>query len=87
MNLNNDLQPVLSILAELSTKIDSIKPPKRYYRNKDLKALFGLSDNTIISYRDQNLLPFTKLGEIYFYPIAEIERMLASNSNFSMVRS
>ena len=76
------IKPVIRLLEELKTKFNSIEPPKRYYRNKHLKSYFGLSDNTIISYRDKNLLPFTKIGEIYYYPIAEIENILTQNSNF-----
>jgi hypothetical protein len=76
------IKPVIKLLEELKTKFNSIEPPKRYYRNKHLKSYFGLSDNTIISYRDKNLLPFTKIGEIYYYPIAEIENILTQNSNF-----
>ncbi len=82
---NLDLQPVISILNELKSRIEAIKPPKRYYRNKNLKELFGLSDNTIISYRDLNILPFTKLGEIYYYPVDEIDTILLKNSNFDLL--
>jgi hypothetical protein len=77
--------PVIKLLEELKTKFNSIEPPKRYYRNKHLKSYFGLSDNTIISYRDKNLLPFTKIGEIYYYPISEIENILNQNSNFDFL--
>jgi hypothetical protein len=81
---SEEMEPVIKLLVEIKTKIDSIKPPKKYYRNKDLKVFFGMSDNTILSYRDQNILPFTKLGEIYYYPIAEIENIFNQNSNFDL---
>jgi hypothetical protein len=81
------IKPVIKLLEELKTKFNSIDPPKRYYRNKHLKSYFGLSDNTIISYRDKNLLPFTKIGEIYYYPIAEIENILTQNSNFDFTNN
>lgn len=79
------IKPVIKLLEELKIKLNSIETPKRYYRNKHLKSYFGLSDNTIICYRDKNLLPFTKIGEIYFYPIAEIENILTQNSNFDFL--
>gem|GEM_PF-5750099 len=66
---NETFEPVIKLLEELKTKIDNIESPKRYYRNKHLKMYFGLSDNTILSYRDKNLLPFTKIGDIYYYPL------------------
>lgn len=81
---NEEMKPVIKLLEEMKSKFDSIKLPKKYYRNKNLKEFFGLSDNTIISYRDQNILPFTKLGEIYYYPITEIDNLLTKNSNFDL---
>ena len=84
---NENFEPVLKLLKELKTKIESIDYPKRYYRNKHLKMYFGLSDNTILSYRDNNILPFTKLGEIYYYPVDKIDEIFNKNSNFNFLKS
>lgn len=84
---NETFEPVIKLLEELKTKIDNVQSPKRYYRNKHLKMYFGLSDNTILSYRDKNFLPFTKIGDIYYYPIAEIESILVQNSNFDLMNN
>jgi hypothetical protein len=82
---NETLSTVIKLIEELETKIDTIQKPKRYYRNKDLKMYFGLCDNTIITYRDKNIIPFTKLGAVYYYPIIEIEKILVQNSNFNLI--
>lgn len=84
---NEILEPVIKLLEELKIKIDNIDSPKRYYRNKHLKMYFGLSDNTILSYRDNNILPFTKLGEIYYYPVDKIDEIFNKNSNFTFLKS
>lgn len=81
---NDELQPVISLLNELKFKFENITQPKRYYRNKDLKKYFGLSDNTILDYRQKNKLPYSKIGDIYYYPIDEIEKLLIRNSNFDL---
>lgn len=81
MNYYDNLEPVIVLLKEMNSKFENIKQPKKYYRNKNLKDLFGLSDNTIISYRDNNIIPFTKLGQIYYYPVDEINKILLENSN------
>jgi len=81
---NEEMEPVIKLLAEIKSNFDKIKQPKKYYRNSDLKELFGLSDNTICSYRDKNILPFSRMGEIYYYPINEIEQLLNKNSNFDL---
>ncbi len=80
--ISMELSPLLVLLNDIKTKLDSNPYPKKYYRNKDLKEKFGLSDNTIINYRDKNLLPFTKLGDIYYYPVDEIDKILEQNSNY-----
>jgi hypothetical protein len=85
-NTIEEMEPILKLLHEIISKFDMQKTPKKYYRNSDLKKLFSLSDNTIISYRDKNIIPFTKLGEIYYYPIDKIDTILNRNSNFDMVK-
>ena len=84
---NETFEPVIKLLEELKIKIETIKAPKHYYRNKHLKMLFGLSDNTIITYRDKNILPFTKLGEIYYYPVDKIDEIFNRNSNLHLLKN
>ena len=79
-----EMEPVIKLLEEIKSKFDAVRQPKSYYRNSDLKELLGLSDNTIRAYRDKNILPFSKIGEIYYYPITEIDKLLYKNSNFDL---
>nr|WP_315201568.1 helix-turn-helix domain-containing protein [uncultured Flavobacterium sp.] len=75
------LDPVLMTLERIDSKIDSkikITTP-RYYRNEDLKRIFGLSNNTIIKYRQTGVLPYTKLGDIFLYDSSTIDRILRDN--------
>jgi hypothetical protein len=51
----------------------------KYYRNTHLKERFGLSNNTIIKYRETGILPFTKLGDIYLYEVKLIDKILLEN--------
>ncbi len=62
---------------------DSSTP--KYYRNKDLKEIFGLSDGTIIKWRKENKIPFTYIDSIYFYPVDEINQLLKNNSNQGLI--
>lgn len=73
--------PLHDKLIELETKLDktSSKPVKKYYRNKDLKLLFGISQNTIIKYRNNGDIPFTTIGDVYLYPVREIDKILSKN--------
>jgi hypothetical protein len=76
------LEPIYERLASIESSLKS-KPqkaiPMKYYRNADLKAIFGLSSNTIIKYRDTGILPYTRLGDVYLYEVASINEILNSN--------
>ena len=59
---------VIKLLNELKSLVENV-PNINYYRNKDLKRIFGFSDNTIISYRDYNILPYTVNSSDIDHPI------------------
>lgn len=75
------LDPLYSQLEKIDCKIKGrdTKTTLRYYRNEDLKRIFGLSNNTIIKYRQTGILPYTKLGDIYLYEAIKIEKILREN--------
>jgi hypothetical protein len=76
------LEPIYLRLEKIDTSIqtqNSINQPKKYYRNQDLKKIFGLSSNTIIKYREVGVLPYTKLGDIFLYEIKNIDKILSTN--------
>lgn len=81
MRVKQLLDPVLMRLETIDTKIDAkaklVKP--LYYRNEDLKRIFGLSNNTIIKYRQTGVLPYTKLGDIFLYDSSRIDQILRDN--------
>lgn len=74
---------IASVMARLETIDSKISQGKtlrpEYYRNEDLKKMFGLSNNTIIKYRQTGILPYTKLGDIFLYDSGKIDKMLKSN--------
>jgi len=81
-NFNKIISELNSLKKQLNlTNRSEIK----FYRNKDLKSVFGLSDNTIYEYREKGIIPYTKLGEIFYYPVQELNRILDSNSNFGKI--
>jgi hypothetical protein len=77
------LEPIYSRLEAIDYQIkhstQKTNQSVKYYRNNDMKRIFGLSNNTIIKYREIGTLPFTRLGEIYLYEVAEIEQILTKN--------
>ncbi|CAM3284943.1 Helix-turn-helix domain-containing protein [Flavobacterium longum] len=79
------LDPLYQRLDQIDMKLSKEKissaTKKGYYRNKDLKELFGFSNNTIIKYRDQGILPFKKFGDVYLYDIEVIDAILQNSQS------
>jgi hypothetical protein len=77
------LEPIYSRLEAIESSIkQSYQKPSstpKHYRNNDLKQSFGLSNNTIIKYRETGILPYTKLGDIYLYDVRELDKILTLN--------
>ncbi|MEY3501048.1 MAG: hypothetical protein RL308_2720 [Bacteroidota bacterium] len=76
------LEPIYERLSNIEASLKNSKEkskPQRYYRNADLKNNFGISPNTIIKYRETGVLPYTRLGDVYLYEVAIIERILENN--------
>ena len=66
-------------------RLPKMAQPSKFYRNNDIKRLFGLSNNTIIKYRENGTLPFTRFGEVYLYEVKEIDKILEENNvNFQL---
>lgn len=78
------LDPIYSRLENIENcfKQNSSKTnaKSKYYRNSDLRELFGLSSNTIIKYRETGILPYTRLGDIYLYDVNRVDAILQQNS-------
>lgn len=77
------IDPLVILLEKLDSKKNSEDKILRpgYYRNEDLKRIFGLSSNTIIKYRQTGVLPYTKLGDIFLYDAAKIDHILNENKH------
>lgn len=82
MRVERLIEAVLLRLQTIDSKINQGKALRpEYYRNEDLKKMFGLSNNTIIKYRQTGILPYTKLGDIFLYDSSKIDKILRSNGS------
>lgn len=82
MRVEQLIEAVLLRLQAIDSKISLGKVLRpEYYRNEDLKKMFGLSNNTIIKYRQTGILPYTKLGDIFLYDSGKIDKILRSNES------
>lgn len=81
-SIRNLIEPInwrLQQIEEKLQKLPKMVNPSKYYRNNDLKQLFGLSNNTIIKYRENGTLPYTRIGDVYLYEVDEINKILKRN--------
>lgn len=84
-NIQMLLEPILERLSNIEYSLKSKTEKSKsegYYRNRDLKNLFGLSPNTIIKYREMGILPYTTMGDVYLYDKCVIDAILRNNSIF-----
>jgi len=83
MKVKELIEPVIVRLETIDLKISGQGKTQKpaYYRNEDLKKIFGLSNNTIIKYRQTGVLPFTKMGDIFLYDPLKIEKILEENNS------
>jgi hypothetical protein len=77
--LSRLLDPMYKKIEKIDGIISSNGLKPKYYRNEDLKKIFGLSSNTIIKYRQTGILPYTKLGDIFLYEARKIDKILHDN--------
>ena len=87
--LESLLNPVLNRLDDIDKKLNKKTSTHNlaYYRNKNLKENFGLSPNTIIKYRELGIIPFTMIGDVYLYPINQLNDVLKMNSNWDLFQN
>ena len=76
--------PIVNEIISLKGVIKTPQLDNQFYRNKDLKTKFGFSDKTIQAYRESNTIPFTKIGDIYFYPVSKFDELSIANSNYDL---
>jgi hypothetical protein len=78
------MNPLSHEIKELKEILRNLQLEAKYYRNKDLKTKFGMSDKTIQNYREHNIIPFTKIGEIFYYPVNQFNEAIKANSNYDL---
>ena len=53
---------------------------RQWLRSKEVCQWLNISAGTLQNLRESGAIPYTRLGNTYFYPFSEIEKQLASNT-------
>jgi excisionase family DNA binding protein len=67
-----------SIFAMLQT--GAYKGPKKWLKTEEVKKLLNISPGTLHKLRHNGTIPYTKIGNLCFYDIEEIHRLLNSST-------
>ena len=70
------IDKVIELLDYLLSE-DSIK--KRLFKTKDVLKLLGISEKTLQNYRNQGKISFTKVGNIIYYKLCDIDKFIDTN--------
>lgn len=80
------LQDLLDLKTELVREIRNIVPPakpQKWLKSLEVRKLLGLSAGKLQNMRNNNEIPFTRIGGIIYYLEEEIYQLLESNSNIN----
>jgi hypothetical protein len=61
------------------------KTAKRWLKSSEVRKILGISTGTLQSLRDNQKIPFTRIGRLIYYDAAEIDNLLASQKGFVKV--
>jgi len=68
---------LLSLLRVI--RDNTAKPPKKWLKSREVKALLGISNGTLYSMRVGGTLPYTKIGNIIYYDQDDVNAVLTTN--------
>lgn len=77
-DLENFKQEIIGAVSQLLDNQDKPKG-KVWLKSYQVLKLLGISPNKLQDIRDNGLLPFTKIGGVFYYDQEEIDRMLESH--------
>ncbi|MFC2080422.1 helix-turn-helix domain-containing protein [Bacteroidota bacterium] len=52
---------------------------KKWVRSKEAREILGISSSTLQTMRIKRKIPFSKICEIYYYPVEGIQKVLDEN--------
>lgn len=58
---------------------DERETAERWLKSKEIKQFLGISESGLQKLRRDGVLPYSRLGGIYFYDLREVLKMLNAN--------
>jgi hypothetical protein len=67
------------MVRRLENRYSNFGLNNRWLDNQEVMQLLKISPRTLQSYRDQGILPFTRLGGKIYYKASDVEAILEAN--------
>lgn len=75
-------EEMIDLVLNRLNQIEPIREKEnRWLKSNDVKKMLGISHGMLQTLRDQNILPYKKLGGIIFYDRYEINKILENSNN------
>ena len=75
-------EKALAALDRIEAMIETLPShlnAESYLTSEEVRNLFGLSQRSLQTYRDERIIPYTTLGGKFLYPMSEIAKILEKN--------
>lgn len=75
-------EKALAALDQIEAMIETLPShlnAETYLTSEEVRNLFGLSQRSLQTYRDERIIPYTTLGGKFLYPMSEITKILEKN--------
>jgi hypothetical protein len=63
------------------------KQPRKWIKSREVRQLLGISNGTLVTMRLNGSLPYTKIGNLIYYDMDDISKMLVNGQTNQAVRS
>jgi hypothetical protein len=73
-----DFREELLISIKRLLDANNAKPVKKWLKSYEVEKLLEVSSNTLMTWRNNGILPYSPLGGIYYYDPDDIEKLLQS---------
>lgn len=82
-----DLEDFKSELFELLSSLNKpVSEQKKWLKTSDVKKMLGISSGTLNSMRLKGLLPYNKVGGLYYYRPEDVDKMLSGPEKKSLIK-
>ncbi len=81
MYLEQSLEEINRQLRDIKERLSSLEVPeeKEILDNQDVLQLLKISSRTLQSYRDNGILPFSKVGGKIYYQMVDVRDLVKKN--------